>query len=55
MPSELDALKAKKGKWCFPGGVRWTRLGRIRHLEANPPKAKAAPKPKSDKPKKDEG
>ena len=53
MASELEALKASGGKWCFPGGVRWTRLDRIKHLEANPPKA--APKAKGDKPKKDEG
>jgi hypothetical protein len=49
MASELETLKASGGKWCFPGGVRWLRLDRIKYLEANPPKAKA----KKEKPKKE--
>jgi hypothetical protein len=39
--AELKRLRAAKGKWCFPDGVRCLRKDRIKVLEAIQPKAKA--------------
>jgi len=39
--AELKRLRAAKGKWCFPDGVRCLRKDRIKALEAIKPKAKA--------------
>ncbi len=50
--SELDDLRAARGRWCFPGGVRCLRVDRIKELEASEavkPKAKAKAKKKEGK------
>ena len=47
--SELDDLRAARGRWCFPDGKRCLRVDRIKELEATKPKAKAKAKKKEGK------
>ena len=44
--SEIDDLRAARGRWCFPDGKRYLRADRIKELEAVKPKAKAKAKKK---------